>query len=43
MLPKDAVLQPKYTDEGGDPWRLVIVMLSTLLYMHKMTGHVRDT
>ena len=37
-----AVLNAKTTDEGWDPQRLVILMLSTLLYMHKMTGHVWD-
>ena len=40
--PKVAVLQAKTTDEGWDPYRLVIVMLSTLLYMNKTTGHVWD-
>ena len=40
--PKVAVLQAKTTDEGWDTERLVIVMLSTLLYMHKTTGHVWD-
>ena len=41
-VPKDAVLQSKSTDEGGDSWTLVILMLSTLLYIHKKTGHVWD-
>ena len=39
-VPKDAVLQSKSTDEGGDPLRLVILMLSTLLFIHKTTGEV---
>ena len=37
-----AVLHAKTTEEGWDPKRLVILMLSPLLYMHKMTGHVWD-
>ena len=41
--PKSAVLHAKTTDEGWDPQRLVIPMLSTLFYMHKMTGHVWET
>ena len=40
--PNVAVLRAKTTDEGWDPQRLVFLMLSTLLYMHKMTGHVWD-
>ena len=36
---KVAVLHAKTTDEG---WNLVILMLSTLLYMYKMTGHVLE-
>ena len=38
--PKDAVLHAKTTDEGWDPWRLVILMLIALLYMHKTTAEV---
>ena len=41
--PKDVVLQAKTTDEGWDPWRLVIVMLIALFYMHKTTAEVWDT
>ena len=37
-----AVLQAKPTEEGWVPQRLVILMLSPLLYMHKTTGHVWD-
>ena len=33
--PKVAVLHAKNTHEGWDPWRLVILMLSTLFCMHK--------
>ena len=36
--PKVAVLHAKKTHEGWDPWRLVILMLSTLFCMHKTTG-----
>ena len=39
---KDAVLHPKTTDEGWDPYRLVILMLITLFCKHKTTGEVRD-
>ena len=37
-VPKVAVLHAKNTHEGWDPWRLVILMLSTLFCMHKTTG-----
>ena len=30
----------KTTDEGWNPWRLVILVLITLICMHKMTGEV---
>ena len=40
--PKVAVLRANTTDEGWDRLRLVILMLSTLLYMHKTTRHVWD-
>ena len=40
--PKVAVLHPKTTREGWDPWRLVILMLSTLLCKQKITGEVWD-
>ena len=32
----------KTTDEGCDPWRLVILVLITLFWMHEMTGEVWD-
>ena len=32
----------KTTDEGGDPKKSVGLMLGTLLYLYKATGHVRD-
>ena len=38
----DAVLHEKPTDKGWDPYREVILLLSTLFYMHKMTGHICD-
>ena len=37
-----SVLHANTTEEGCDPYRLVILMLSPLLYMHKTTGHVWD-
>ena len=40
--PKVAVLYPKTTREGWDPWRLVILMLSTLFCKQKITGEVWD-
>ena len=40
--PKVALLHTKNTDDGGEQKRLVFLMLSTLLYMHKTTGHVWD-
>ena len=40
--PKAAVLHAITTDEGWDPWRLVILVLITLFCMHKTTGEVRD-
>ena len=40
--PKVAVLHPKTTHESWDPWRLVILMLSTLFCVHKTTGEVWD-
>ena len=40
--PKVAVLHSKTTNEGWDPWRLVILMLITLFCMHKTTGEVWD-
>ena len=39
---KVAVLHAKTTGEGLDPFRLVILMLSMLFYMYKITGDVRD-
>ena len=38
--PKVAVLHAETTDEGWDPSRLVILILSTLFSMHKSTGEV---
>ena len=38
--PKDAVLHAKTTDEGWDPYRLVILMLIALFYMYKTTAEV---
>ena len=40
--PNVAVLHAKTTDEGWDPWRLVILMLLTLYCMHTTTGDVWD-
>ena len=40
--PKVAVLHAKTTDEGWDPWRLVILMLIALFHMHKTTAEVWD-
>ena len=40
--PKAAVLHAITTDEGWDPWRLVILVLITLFCMHKTTGEVWD-
>ena len=40
--PKVAVLHAKNTDDGWDPWGLVILMLGALFYMHKVTGEVWD-
>ena len=39
--PKVDVLHTKTTDEGGDPLRLVFLMLIMLFFMHKTTGEVR--
>ena len=39
---KVVVLHAKSTDEGWDPWRLVILVLITLFCMHKETGEVWD-
>ena len=36
--PKLTLLHAKTTDEGWNRWRLVILMLITLLCMHKTTG-----
>ena len=36
--PKVAVMHAKNIHEGWDPWRLVILMLSTLFCMNKTTG-----
>ena len=33
---------PKTTDEGWNPYRLVILVLITLFFMHKTTGEVSD-
>ena len=42
--PKDAVLrEKKNTDEGWNPYRLVILVQITLFYMHKTTGYVWDS
>ena len=30
------------TDECWDPWRLEILLLITLFFMHEMTGEVWD-
>ena len=38
--PKVAVLHAKTTDEGWDTYRQVILVLSTLFYMHKMTSYL---
>ena len=35
--PKVAVLNPKTTLEGWDPWRLVILMLGKVFCMKKIT------
>ena len=40
--PKVAVLYPKTTRKGWDPWRLVILMLITLFCKQKITGEVWD-
>ena len=40
--PKVALLHPKTTHEGWDPWRLVILMLLTLHCRQKITGEVWD-
>ena len=40
--PKVAVLHAKNTDDGWDPWGLVILMLGAPFYMHKVTGEVWD-
>ena len=37
-----AVLHAKTTEEGWDLKRIVNLMLSPLLYMHKTTGHLWD-
>ena len=39
---KVTVLRAKATDEGWDPWRVVILMLGTLFCMHKITGESWD-
>ena len=41
-VPNVAVLHAKITDEGWDPYRLVILMLITLFCMHQTTGEVWD-
>ena len=39
----DAVVNAKRTtDEGWDPYRLVIMMLISLFCMHTTTGEIRD-
>ena len=38
--PKVALLHPKTTHEGWDPWRLVILMLLTLHCRHKTAGEI---
>ena len=40
--PEVAGLHAKTTDEGWDPYRLVILMLGTLFSIHKITGDVWD-
>ena len=40
--PEVAGLHAKTTDEGWDPYRLVILMLGTLFSVHKITGDVWD-
>ena len=40
--PKVALLHPKTTHEGWDPWRLVILMLLTLHCRHKTAGEIWD-
>ena len=40
--PKVAVLIAKTANEGWDPYRLVILMLITLFFMHKSTSEVWD-
>ena len=40
--PKVAVLHAKTTDEGWDHWRLVILILITLFWMHITTGEDWD-
>ena len=41
--PKDAILHAKTTEEGCDPWRLVILVLVTLFFIHKPTGEVGES
>ena len=38
--PKDAVFMEKNTDEGWNPYRLVILVQITLVCMHKATGYI---
>ena len=40
--PKVAVMHSKTTNEGWDPWRLVILMLKSLFWMYKTLGEVWD-
>ena len=41
--PEVAGLHAKTTDEGWDPYRLVILMLGMLFSIHKITGDFWDT
>ena len=41
--PKVAVLPAKITDEGWDPYTLVILVVVTLFYKHKMTVEIWDS
>ena len=41
--PEVTVLHLKTTHECWDPYRLVILMLSTLFSIHKITGDVWDS
>ena len=40
--PKVAILRAKTTDEGRVSWRLVILELVTVFFIHKPTGEAGD-